>query len=193
MKHPRFSLTTCLSMVASFCLSVTGAAQSAVNVTVDQTGKGQAISSDFQGLSYETLLIFPDSNGNFLFSGSNTPLINMFKTLGIKSLRIGGNSADNVNDNNGQLPADSACETADKCPIIDNLYAFAQAAGVKIIFTLRLKVLNAGAAAGEAAYIMKHYASLTDCFEVGNEPNVYISSFSTYESDFRSYQSAVLK
>lgn len=192
MKYRRFSLITSLSMVALFRLSLAAAAQSAVNVTVDQTSTGQGISSDFQGLSYETLLIFPDSNGNFLFSGTNTPLINMFKTLGIKSLRIGGNSADNVNDNNGQLPADSTCEAADKCPILDNLYAFAQAAGIKVIFTLRLKVLNASAAAGEAAYIMKHYSSLTDCFEVGNEPNVYLSSYSTYDGDFQSYKSAVL-
>jgi hypothetical protein len=116
----------------------------------------------------------------------------MFKTLGIKSLRIGGNSADNVNDNNGQLPADSACEAADKCPILDNLYAFAQAAGIKIIFTLRLKVFNPNAAAGEAAYIMRHFSTLTDCFEVGNEPNVFISNFNTYNSDFQSYRSAIL-
>jgi hypothetical protein len=166
--------------------------QSPVSVSVDQTTTGQTISSDFQGLSYETLLIFPDSTGHFLFNGTNTPLINMFKTLGIKSLRIGGNSADNVNDNGGQLPADSTCEAADKCPIIDNLYAFAQAAGIKIIFTLRLKVFNTSAAAGEAAYIMKHFASPTDCFEVGNEPNVYISSFSTYDSDFHAYRTAIL-
>ncbi|HEV3037346.1 MAG TPA: malectin domain-containing carbohydrate-binding protein [Candidatus Angelobacter sp.] len=174
------------------CLTAIARAQSAVSVSVDQSSPGQMISADFPGFSYETLLIFPDSSGHFLFSGTNTPLINMFKTLGIKSLRIGGNSADNVNDNNGQLPADSTCEAADKCPIIDNLYAFAQAASIKIIFTLRLKVFNTGAAAGEAAYIMKHFASLTDCFEVGNEPNVYISSFSTYNSDFQSYRSAIL-
>jgi hypothetical protein len=130
-----------------FCLTGIAAAQSAVGVSVDQTNPGQMISSDFAGFSYETLLIFPDASGNFLFSGTNTALINMFKTLGIKSLRIGGNSADNVNDNNGKLPADSACEAADKCPILDNLYAFAQAAGIKIIFTLRLKVFNPNAAA----------------------------------------------
>ena len=192
MKHKQFDFTASLLIVMLSCLPGTALAQSAVTVTVDQTTTAQVISSNFPGFSYETLLIFPDASGNFLFSGTNTALINMFKTLGIKSLRIGGNSADNVNDNNGQLPADSTCEAADKCPIIDNLYAFAQAAGIKIIFTLRLKVFDTTAAAGEAAYIMKHYASLTDCFEVGNEPNVYISSFSTYESDFKSYQSAVL-
>jgi chitodextrinase len=192
IKLRRFGLAASLAVLTMFCMRGKGTAQSPVTVTVDQTSTGQTISSDFQGFSYETLLIFPDSSGNFLFSGTNTPLINMFKTLGIKSLRIGGNSADNASDNNGQLPADSTCEAADKCPILDNLYAFAQAAGIKIIFTLRLKVFDTSAAAGEAAYIMKHYASLTDCFEVGNEPNVYISSYSTYDSDFRAYQSAVL-
>src|SRR5215471_19354182 len=156
-------------VLVSLLATGTATAQSPVSVTVDQSSTGQMISADFQGLSYETLLIFPDTSGHFLFSGTNTPLINMFKTLGIKSLRIGGNSADNVNDNNGQLPADSTCEAADKCPIINNLYAFAQATGIKIIFTLRLKVFDTTTAAGEAAYIMKHYASLTDCFEVGNE------------------------
>src|SRR5260370_27000332 len=153
-------------IVIAFCAQGRSTAQSPVSMTIDQSTTGQMISTDFQGISYEALLIFPDSSGNFLFSGSNTPLINMFKTLGIKSLRIGGNSADNVNDNNGQLPADSTCEAAEKCPIIDNLDAFAQGAGIKIIFTLRLKVFDTTAAAGEAAYIMKHFASLTDCFEV---------------------------
>src|SRR5258707_6815905 len=179
-------------IVIAFCAQGRSTAQSPVSMTIDQTSPGQTVSPNFQGLSYETLLIFPDSSGNFLFSGTNTPLIAMFKTLGIRSLRIGGNSADNVNDSNGQLPADSTCEAADKCPILDNLYAFAQAAGIKIIFTLRLKVFNTSAAAGEAAYIMKHYSSLTDCFEVGNKPNVFISSYSTYDTDFKAYQSAVL-
>ena len=142
---------TLFVVLGLFCLTGIAAAQSAVSVTVDQTTTGQTISPNFTGFSYETLLIFPDSSGHFLFSGTNTALINMFKTLGIKSLRVGGNSADNVNDNNGQLPADSTCEAADKCPIIDNLYAFAQAAGIKIIFTLRLKVFDTTAAAGEAA------------------------------------------
>ena len=192
VEYKRVRLIVPIVVLASFLGAGTVAAQSPVSVTADETTTGQTVSSNFEGFSYETLLIFPDSSGNFLFSGTNTPLINMFKTLGIKSLRVGGNSADNVNDNNGQLPADSTCEAADKCPIIDNLYAFAQAAGIKIIFTLRLKVFDTTAAAGEAAYIMKHYASLTDCFEVGNEPNVYISSYSTYDSDFKAYQSAVL-
>jgi len=172
--------------------AATACAQSPVSVTVDQTNPGQTVSPDFEGLSVEMLLAFPDSSGNYLFSGSNTALIGMFKSLGIKSLRMGGNSADNVADNNGQLPIDSTCAAADKCPNADSLYAFAQAAGVTVLFTLRLKVYDPNAAAVEAGYIMKHYSSLTKCFQVGNEPNVYISSFSTYDTDFKAYRSAVL-
>jgi hypothetical protein len=181
-------------ILALSLLMVLGTAlgQSPVSVSVDQTNPGQAVSSDFAGFSVEMLLAFPDTSGNYLFSGSNTALIGMFKSLGIKSLRMGGNSADNVADNNGQLPIDATCAAADKCPNADSLYAFAQAAGVNVLFTLRLKVNDPNAAAVEAGYIMKHYSSLTKCFQVGNEPNVYISSYSTYDTDFKAYRTAVL-
>jgi hypothetical protein len=181
-------------ILALSLLMVLGTAlgQSPVSVSVDQSNPGQAVSSDFAGFSVEMLLAFPDTNGNYLFSGSNTALIGMFKSLGIKSLRMGGNSADNVADNNGQLPIDATCAAADKCPDADSLYAFAQAAGVNVLFTLRLKVNDPNAAAVEAGYIMKHYSSLTKCFQVGNEPNVYISSYSTYDTDFKAYRTAVL-
>src|SRR5215471_9372176 len=192
LKHKHVEAIALLLVWALLLTSTAAWAQSSVGVTVDQSSPGQTVSSDFEGFSVEMLLAFPDSSGNYLFNGNNTALIGMFKSLGIKSLRMGGNSADNVNDNNGQLPIDATCAAADKCPNADSLYAFAQAAGVNVLFTLRLKVNDPNAAAVEAGYIMKHYSSLTKCFQVGNEPNVYISSFSTYDADFKAYRSAVL-
>ncbi len=174
------------------CASGVARAQSSVGVTVQQTSPGPAISPDFEGFSVEMLLAFPDTSGNYLFSGTNTALIGMFKSLGIKSLRMGGNSADNAADNNGQLPIDATCAAANSCPVADNVYAFAQAAGLNVLFTLRLKTYSTSAAATEAQYIMNKYPSLTKCFEVGNEPNVFISSYSTYDTDFKAYRSAVL-
>src|SRR5215472_2284933 len=191
-KHQRRNIVKAVLALSLFMTLQTASGQSPVSVTVDQTNPGQAVSPDFEGFSVEMLLAFPDASGNYLFSGSNTALIGMFKSLGIKSLRMGGNSADNVADNNGQLPIDATCAAADKCPNADSLYAFAQAAGVTVLFTLRLKVYDPNAAAVEAGYIMKHYSSLTKCFQVGNEPNVYISTFSTYDADFKAYRSAVL-
>ena len=192
LEHKKIGAITLFLIMALFCIPGTAGAQSSVGVTVDQTTPGQTVSPDFEGFSVEMLLAFPDSSGNYLFSGNNTALIGMFKSLGIKSLRMGGNSADNVADNNGQLPIDATCAAADKCPNADSLYAFAQAAGVNVLFTLRLKVYDPNAAAVEAGYIMKHYAGLTKCFQVGNEPNVFISSYSTYDTDFKAYRSAVL-
>src|SRR5215471_4398733 len=192
LKHKHVEAIALLLVWALLLTSTAAWAQSSVGVTVDQSSPGQTVSSDFEGFSVEMLLAFPDSNGNYLFNGNNTALIGMFKSLGIKSLRMGGNSADNVNDNNGQLPIDATCAAADKCPNADSLYAFAEAAGINVLFTLRLKVYDPNAAATEAAYIMKHYAASTKCFQVGNEPNVYISSFSTYDTDFKAYRSAVL-
>jgi len=192
LEHKKIGAITLFLILALFYVPGTAGAQSSVGVTVDQTTPGQTVSPDFEGFSVEMLLAFPDGSGNYLFSGNNTALIGMFKSLGIKSLRMGGNSADNVADNNGQLPIDATCAAADKCPNADSLYAFAQAAGVNVLFTLRLKVYDPNAAAVEAGYIMKHYASLTKCFQVGNEPNVFIGSYSTYDTDFKAYRSAVL-
>src|SRR5258708_17361516 len=116
MKYQQIGLIVLGLMVGLFCMPGSAGAQSAVSVTVDQSTTGQMVSLDFQGFSYETLLIFPDSSGNSLFSGTNTPPINIFKTLAIKHLRIGRNNANNVNDNNGQLPADSTSKAANTCP-----------------------------------------------------------------------------
>ena len=49
------------------------------------------------------------------------------KLLGVKSVRVGGNTCDN--------PAVAVPSEKD----IDNFFAFAKAAGVKVIYTLRLK------------------------------------------------------
>ncbi|MGA8366184.1 MAG: malectin domain-containing carbohydrate-binding protein [Candidatus Acidiferrales bacterium] len=191
MLNRKWMGATAFVALVLLCMSGAAWAQS-VSVTVQQTNPGPTISPDFEGFSVEMLLAFPDSNGHYLFSGTNTALIGMFKSLGIKSMRMGGNSADNANDNGGQLPINSTCAAANSCPDADNLYAFAQAAGINVLWTLRLETYNTSAAATEAQYIMNKYASLTKCFQVGNEPNVYIGSYSTYDSDFQAYRSAVL-
>src|SRR5690349_6843306 len=51
------------------------------------------VSPAFTGLSYEVASILPD-NGPRYFRADNAPLIALFHTLGIKSLRIGGNTSD---------------------------------------------------------------------------------------------------
>src|SRR5258708_7194333 len=50
---------------------------------------------DFLGLSFETADILPAKSGKYpFFRPDNGALITLLKTLGVKSLRVGGSSAD---------------------------------------------------------------------------------------------------
>src|SRR5580658_5873270 len=119
-------IKTQIALLLSFSLVTGGARAGSVVVTVDAKTAGPEISPDFIGLSYETSAILPDRNGRYFFSADNKPLLQMFRTLGIKSLRVGGNTADRVTV---KVPVEAD---------IDGLFAFANAAGVKVLYTLRM-------------------------------------------------------
>src|SRR5580692_5062966 len=101
-------------------------AQSPVSITINPSSAGAEIAPDYLGLSFEMQRVLPDTNGNHFFSPGNRRLIATFKVLGIKSLRVGGDTADRPT-----LPVPDKTDA-------DSLFAFAKAAGVKVIYTLRL-------------------------------------------------------
>jgi hypothetical protein len=136
-------------------------AQSPITISMDTKNPSVALSPNFPGLSFETSQLLPTSNGVRYFRPDNQPLITLFQTLGIKSLRVGGNTADR-NFRGAPSKAD-----------IDSLFAFAKAAGVKVIYCLRLHDGNPQEDADVAKYIMDHYADQIACFSIGQEPNVY--------------------
>jgi len=154
-------------------------ATSPIRVTIDPDQPGSAIAADFTGLSFEMNYVLADTNGNHFFSLQNRSLIAMFKTLGVKSLRVGGNTADRPT-----LPTPN---TAD----VDNLFAFAKAAGVKVIYTLRLREGSLSAATEMANYIQQHYADQLDCFAIGNEPNVFSKEFPPYLAEWKKYAAEI--
>ncbi len=130
-------------------------------VRLDTQHPGAAIAPEFSGLSFEIALVLPGPNGLHYFRPDNVPLITLFHTLGITHLRLGGNTSDR---DAKHLP----CE-AD----LDSLFAFAKAAGVKVIYCLRLRNGNPQGDAKVAKYIMEHYAPQMDCFSIGQEPSAY--------------------
>lgn len=193
------------SLVLGCCVvaATAAAAESSVTVRVDTLTPGVPIPPDFAGLSFETSNLLPDKNGMYLFSGENTPLIALFQTIGIKNLRMGGGTADG--------PEYAVPGPRD----IDHLFAFAKAAGVKVIYTFRLLDGNSSNAAELARYIHEHYSAQLSCFEIGNEPDWHSfhtfpghprdakiienepgvpgSAYPSYIADWKQYAAAILR
>jgi hypothetical protein len=134
-------------------------AQSRITLIAQAGLPGVPIPPDFLGLSFETADILPTKDGDYrFFRPNNDALITLFQTPGVKSLRIGGSSADAADT---KIPTNTD---------IDELFHFANAAQVKVIYTLRLLNSSPNAAAAAAKYLMAHDAADIEC--IVNEPNV---------------------
>lgn len=171
-------------VLSLFCANVfwSGAApaQSPVALTITNS-PGYAISTNFSGLSFGTISL-KRSSGGYFFDSSDTQMVSLFQQLGTESLRIGGTSVDT--NNSDYTPA-----TAD----VDALFRFANAAGVKVIYSVRLENGNPAQDAAMAGYIQSNYLQYLDCFAIGNEPNNYgandpaINNFSSYLSQWSAF------
>jgi hypothetical protein len=150
-----------------------------VNLAVEPPEPAPAIASDFNGLSFEMQLVLANASGTHFFSPANQRLIATFKTLGIKSLRVGGNTADR--------PSIPIPNDAD----VDNLFAFAKAADVKVIYTLRLLGGDLEAATKTANYISHRYSNQLECFAIGNEPNTFSTNYETYLAEWKRYAARI--
>jgi hypothetical protein len=154
-------------------------AQSPVTIQLTPEKIGAAIAPDFVGLSFEMQYVLASTNGYHFFSPKNQALIAMFNTLGIKNLRVGGNTADR--------PTIPTPRKAD----VDNLFAFAKMADVKVIYTLRLNQGSLDAATQMANYITRHYAKHLACFAIGNEPNVFSKEYAPYLAEWKRYAAQI--
>jgi len=149
-------------------------------VTVTDDGTGSNLSPRFMGLSYEMALVLP-KDGKYYFDAKDKALVNTFHTLGIKSLRVGAAEVDNP-----KIPVPQEKD-------IDSLFAFARAAGVKVIYSFRLKNGDPAESGRLASYIAAHNADALDCFSIGNEPNAYNKTFETYLASWKPHYNAILQ
>ena len=150
-----------------------------VTIRIDAEHAGPVVAHDFAGLGFERGPLNPGNAGvaGYLFSPANDSLVTLFRNLGLRNLRIGGGSVDNMS------PAGTG---GDGFTGIDNLFAFARVAGVKVIYTLRL--LNPSAKpiadletvdAQVAGHIWRRYRENVASFAIGNEPDWH--AFHTYD------------
>jgi hypothetical protein len=149
--------------------------QAPITVAVGTAHPEFRVPNDFVGLGFETKSVLRNAYGvhGYFFSPENTQLITLFRNTGVKHIRVGGGTVDGSG-------------TGERCatPIpthedIDNLFDFARAADIKVIYSLRL--LNVSGCANPhlaeddaeiAQYIWKKYRANLDSFSIGNEPDV---------------------
>jgi hypothetical protein len=177
------------------------------SLTVTATSAG-AIPAAFAGLSYEKSKI---NQSPYLFTGSNSDLIGMFKRLGPSVLRIGGNSV----DRNVWAPAGAGQQVGQIAPAdVDALAAFAKAAGWQCLYGINLggagpnpytsgslvAATTPALAADEIAYAYAKLGSSLMGFEIGNECDLYGNSYfsgvtwniSTFESIWTTFRNAIV-
>jgi hypothetical protein len=164
------------SVVCSWCV-LAGAllAQAPITVKVDTSRRQFRIPDDFAGLGFETKSAVPNTYhvAGYFFSPANTQLITLFRNTGIHHIRVGGGTVDGSgSDEHCVMPTPSFDD-------IDNLFAFARAADVKVIYSVRL--LNVGTCANPhlaeddariVRYIWQKHRAQLDSFSIGNEPDV---------------------
>jgi hypothetical protein len=157
------------------CLSGIALAQAPVKLTIDASNREFRIPDDFVGLGFETKSVVPDEYGvaGYFFSPANKELITLFRNIGIKQIRVGGGTV------NGSGRNEQCTTPIPTFKDIDNLFEFARAAGIKIIYSVRLE--NMGACANPhlaeddakiVQYIWSKYRGYVDSFSIGNEPDV---------------------
>lgn len=161
MKHSLAFVALLSAAVIIAINSQASPAASAITIQLDAKKVTTSVAPDFTGLSFEMSLLRANENGVRYFRPDNQPLITLFHTLGIKNLRVGGNTSDR---DARRLPSDAD---------IDSLFAFAKAADVKVIYCLRLHNGDTNVDAETVKYIMDRYAPLVDCFSIGQEPSAY--------------------
>jgi hypothetical protein len=180
-------------------------ASASLMVTAATTG---VIGSSFAGLSYEKSSLYESP---YLFTGSNANLIALFKLLGTSILRIGGNSVDrNVWTPNGAGQTEGQIAPAD----VNALAAFLQATGWKCLYGINLggagpnpytsgsivAATSSTLAAEEIAYVYETLGASLFGFEIGNECDLYGSSYfsgatwnlSTFEALWSEYRAAIV-
>lgn len=163
----KYSLVQALATAAAFSLIAFAPSMSLadtpspVTIQLDAANPGPEISSSFIGLGFEAHLLLPSENGTHYFRPDNQPLIDLFHTLGVKSLRIGGNTSDR---DARRLPSEAD---------LDSLFAFAEAADVKVIYCLRLHNGDPDYDSQIVQHIMNRYPHQVDCFSIGQEPSAY--------------------
>ncbi len=169
--------------------------ENAIQVNLQFDRPGDQINEHFLGLGYEIAdITIPN-----YFTPDRDILINLFKNLGPAVIRMGAQSVDKTfwtgKERQISTPSDSITTTD-----IDRFDEFLQKVGNwQVIFGLNLGINNPEIATNEAEYVYKKLGSKLLNFELGNEPEVYLTngirtpaySYTDYKNESEAYFSSI--
>ena len=156
------TILTLLAAAAGLCLASCKQSEAQTTLIPGTAAENAAvIPDDYLGLSYESKMLVPNEEGKYYFDTDNQALLNILKTLGIRNIRIGGSSTDNPND---PLPT---------LEDVDKFFQFAREAGVRVIYSVRLRDGDPEYARSVARLIQNKYSDRIDYMAIGNEPGYY--------------------
>jgi hypothetical protein len=177
------------------------------SLSVTATAAG-SIGSAFAGLSYEKSTLYENP---YLFTAANFNLVALLKLIGPGILRIGGNSV----DRNVWTPSGAGQTAGQIAPSdVNALAAFVKAAGWQCLYGINLggagpapytsgslvAATTPALAAEEIAYAYQAFGSSLFGFEIGNECDLYGSSYftgatwslSTFEALWTQFRTAIV-
>ncbi|UOE48203.1 hypothetical protein MTO98_27700 [Mucilaginibacter sp. SMC90] len=152
------------------------------------------VGSDFLGFSYEKVSLTDTS----LFNKNNVTLINLYKNLGVGSIRIGGNTVDYTYWSNSLRKSNNIKDSVFKSDIV-RFAAFDKLVSWKTIWGINLGKANVQAMGDETTAVSDNLQDLVGSFALGNEPDFYYRNkyrtpnydqFS-YSKDFKTYSDSI--
>jgi hypothetical protein len=164
-----------------------------VVVTVDTAHPGDALPTDFLGLSFEASVL-----GSDLFDPARSDLSALMRDLGTGRLRFGGNSVDRVAAWTGDptAPPPSWALSAVTPADLARLGALTAATGWKVDLGLTLGHPDPAAAAAEASAARRLMGAGLATVQLGNEPDLLGSVLprydeAAYRAEAKAYETAI--
>ena len=169
MGNPSYNMRFLFCALAFSIFTATAAEMVPALVTVHPEKVGSEIPDDFLGLSYEKSALAAKH-----FRPDNLELLNLHRNLSGSVIRVGGNKVELCSWQREEIaaePGNGANVITPSC--LDSFYAFAKAAGWKVIHGVNLANRNPEMSADEIAYALEVGGDSILAFEVGNEPDHY--------------------
>jgi len=138
-------------------------------LTLDIDHPGNAISPNFEGLSFEDWIL--SRNPEYL-DPNNQVMIQLFKNLGPGVIRMGGNSSDETDWTGDGFNADTHFDVLTPA-CVNRLADFSRKTNWQVIFGLNLGHDNINASVDETKYLYQQLGANLYALQIGNEPDYF--------------------